>query len=1025
MKSPSFQRISWVATILLLCLSPLIMSRWVANCFQVPKFVLLLTLGIPLAAWGFFDLGLRMARSFHPRHNAGEGLELWEWCILAKGSILTLSTLASLSLSISFWGDPGRCHGWISRILILGVSLVIYRSIRGNVGGLRQLMMGVVLAGVPISLYALLQVAGMDPLIPGLAGERPCSTLGNAAFLGDITLFTLFSAWGLILTERRSWLHACWFAAMALSGLALFCSLARAAWLGACVGALVFLFFFFRKSPDVEPRPEIRKHLLGGTLASIVLMMTIFLFLTGQGSIIFQRAWNTFFLDPTGTGRVLLWEDSIRLARKYWLLGCGPEAFAVAFLPERSLSLARFNPLTRYDHAHCELLHCLCTEGILGLSAFLALAAVGFRGLLRSIKSDSQRHLALALLASLAAYGTTSLFSLHVLSTSLLWHGFLAAGAAMALSGSRPVLSLGPLGKSMLTGLAIFGAFLSGKILWADHCFSVGNGYLYVGNKEKASTWAQKASWFAPWNADYRMLWADSLAPHEHALHLYDHLLQHRTSNQPDLVLEKKALCQFSREEAYEALSTVETLLALDPFSSAGHLLRSYILFDLSRFHPSLESVERTRFLDPWDPNAFHLERLVSRICEEDPETSAKSSPWERLHPTHIRSHHRLGTLLLLGTPDTGLTVAPPLASSNSEIFFPVFRNDLEWNTCLHLHSDSESPARVCLEVYDQQGLCIETETWEVSREGISLSSVDRFREIPSGWVHLRSDGDVFAWQILESLRQERVVLAPCQPVLVAGIPLLSSEESMWLGVSIVNPALSPLSCHMQILDQRGHSHQEERFILSPRTQRLLLDGVDLIPREGHGLLMIKADKPFLAQAVMGSLCGNHPSACGISDLSPRNEAFFPVFGCRYSSDLRLLAANPHPTQTAFVSCSLFREEDPIPSPCSIEIPPRTVIDLVPRLPHQDAGLLVQSSLDLFLLQTLRWKDGPRPGWIVSSGEKGSCNPILPTPQEDIAGFLAMLPIDPRSNRIQMPFRFFFRGRVLFPTNLWKKENHP
>jgi len=1024
METSSGMRWTWYIALASVSLCPLVMTRWVANCFQTPKYALLVTLGLPLTFLAVLDLSRQRLDSAQAR----PGLSWWERGVLLRWATLTVATAASISLPISFWGDPGRCHGLIARFLTLGIALVVYRCIQEDPKRIRQLLMALVLSSLPVSFYALFQAAGWDPLLPENPHERPFSTLGNAAFLGDVMQFAFFSAWGLLLTEKRLRVRILWLTAGTAAGLALLTTLTRSAWLGTGSALCLSIVLLAKSRPLRKQIPGLSRSFLW-VLPSVALSL-FFLSFTGYGRQIFQRVIQTASLDFTGTGRLLIWKDACQVAKDHWLNGSGLETFALAFLPETSLGLARFNPLTRYDNAHCEFLNCLCTEGILGLSTYLFLGCIGLRGLWRSFRQASHPFLSLALLASLVAHMASGFFNFDIVATSLLWYTFLAAGAAMGPTKDIPSFSVGTMSKLAAGALFLLGTIFSGRLLWADHLSSLANGYLFAGNAKKAKIYARRASRLIPWNADYKIVLADSLGPdHEETVQLYDRVLKKRSSPQVDWILEKKISYQLTKGRPEAALASLDKLLRLAPYSSTAHLLGVHTFVGLSRFEEALWALEQARFLDPWNDHSLTLERKIAPLfkCAAD-KKGLHPIGRQQIHPIRLAINSPSSALVLFGKPGTALSCAPASSTPTQELFFPLFRSDSAWSTHFHLFPVMENEDSAQCQFFSKEGILLGEDTLDLSPKGYWPFSQEAPGVHQSGWIKIRTHVPVYGWQLLKGHLGEQVVMAPSKETTEAGLPLPVHEKDSWLGISLVNPSERFLEYRLHLFDSSGRPVFEERKALGPRAQRLLVDGKDLPTRESNRFLSLQGNRPFHIQAVLGGSSDGTAFACGLSDLSLKSHALFPLLEARYGGSSHLFAANPDPVREASLICSVFREEQVVQKIHAVNIPPQSVIDLISTVGvHQEFGVQIRSSLPLSFLGIVDWKKGPRPGIVATTGEVSATSLMAPFPQAEASGFLALLPSEGAWSRIRLiPFEqqpspcramdFHFRGRLLLPT---------
>jgi hypothetical protein len=228
---------------------------------------------------------------------------------------------------------------------------------------------------------------------------RPPSTLGHAAYFATYLLYIAFAGAELVRLESDHPIqpgplqprpvragapgdtHASrpsqpWkIAAIAASVLAIFAivlSGTRAALLGFLIGAM---FVILLGQGRALPAAVKRTGLLATTGALLLVVLTIAFYFSPAGERLRARAfWASE--DRLGGSRLLLWRDSLRMSSKHWLLGYGPETFAVEFPLHQSLDLARAFPDFYHESPHNIFLDALVSKGVFGLAALLALTVL-------------------------------------------------------------------------------------------------------------------------------------------------------------------------------------------------------------------------------------------------------------------------------------------------------------------------------------------------------------------------------------------------------------------------------------------------------------------------------------------------------------------------------------------------------------------------------------------------------------------------------------------------------------------------
>lgn len=133
-------------------------------------------------------------------------------------------------------------------------------------------------------------------------------------------------------------------------------------------------------------------------------------------------------------GRTIIWRDTIKgMVPEVWHKGCGIETFRVAFLPHKSIDLAKNGPKQNWRNPHNVILYELTSNGILGLLTYLAVVIFSFLALVRARRQSLQTSFGLlvtGLLASFCGYLVHNLFNYDVVATGYTF--YLMVGLAQA-----------------------------------------------------------------------------------------------------------------------------------------------------------------------------------------------------------------------------------------------------------------------------------------------------------------------------------------------------------------------------------------------------------------------------------------------------------------------------------------------------------------------------------------------------------------------------------------------------------------
>jgi tetratricopeptide (TPR) repeat protein/O-antigen ligase len=341
--------------------------------------------------------------------------------VLLLVAVNGLATAVSLAPRISLWGSPERLQGTLATMSYAVLFLLIISHLRRQ-SQWRRITAVIAVTGIVVSVYAVLQYAGLDPIIwKGATSPRVVSTLGNPIFLGAYLLFPLFVIGARLLDAIRTnsagpagrrWPSISgWSAAIGITLVALFLSASRGPTLGLLAGVLVLAAIGAVFASDLaHRRPSIpavlrsslrRSWVLPAVVAVIGVSVPVIVNLPESSGETLRRLphhgrlTSAFDLQSrTARVRLLLWRgaaeivispdplpitssttDQLHTVRA--ITGYGPET--IEYLYQRVFP----NGLTRVedrrkipDRAHNDTVDALLTTGILGAAATVALFAV-------------------------------------------------------------------------------------------------------------------------------------------------------------------------------------------------------------------------------------------------------------------------------------------------------------------------------------------------------------------------------------------------------------------------------------------------------------------------------------------------------------------------------------------------------------------------------------------------------------------------------------------------------------------------
>ncbi|MEN3334735.1 MAG: hypothetical protein V7641_4100 [Blastocatellia bacterium] len=419
----------------LLALVPLAFSTTVHRMFTLPKFALLLVGAAALAGlMGLMTLpqsggGLRALRSRH----------VILVCLYVGA--MAVSSIFGIAPRVALCGSFENLMGLMTRIgfLICCLSLII--GIGNARARLQAMLWAITLTGLIVATYAFAQFFGRDPFMSAslytydsAAGRivRVISTLGHADYLGNFLLYTTPVSAAVALASRgRERLLA--LITVALSILVIIFSGTRGAIVGLLVGAGAFALTAIssKESTLVLRNRQTRRR--AAVAALIVIAVVILIVLNPASRNLVARARVALAEGTSGSGRTLLWRDSLPMLPAYGLVGCGSEGFRRAFLPYKSKELAELAPQTNNESSHDAYLDAAISYGLPGAILYVAVLASALALLVRARRRAADKEMKITcagILSALVAVTIHNVFIFDQISTGLYFFAFAALAQA-------------------------------------------------------------------------------------------------------------------------------------------------------------------------------------------------------------------------------------------------------------------------------------------------------------------------------------------------------------------------------------------------------------------------------------------------------------------------------------------------------------------------------------------------------------------------------------------------------------------
>jgi O-antigen ligase len=413
------------------------------------------------------------------------------WAVLLGW--IGLTAAVGLDGLYAWTGTPERHFGAFTWLLC-GLAFLAGHRLSDEEDG--RLVIGAgVLTAFLAGAWAVADELGWDPVrVQG--GGRLIGSMGSSAYVGAAMTLLVPLAAGVALD--RSWSRLMrWLAAAAtiLSIGALIGSGARAAWVGAALGAALVLWI---RRPSLPPG-RVRAAVAGGLIGMAVVGVAL---LSGVGGRVPQAFDKS---QPGGLNRIDEWRVAARVVEHHPLTGVGPEGYRIAFsgVVDSAYQEAHGrNPLP--DRAHDSLLDIAATTGLPGVALYLVLAALVVGFLLRAVKHGPAWLAGTAV--GIVAYALQGLllFPLAELEPAV-W--LLAGLVVVHVAQDSELASFHPprVAGGVLAGLAVVALVAGGRDVEGDRMTKGAMSALAAGNIHHASQLAHRAVRMRPDQMEYRL----------------------------------------------------------------------------------------------------------------------------------------------------------------------------------------------------------------------------------------------------------------------------------------------------------------------------------------------------------------------------------------------------------------------------------------------------------------------------------------------------------------------------------------
>lgn len=345
--------------------------------------------------------------------------------LLVFALVCCISTIFSNDPWMSLVGVYERHFGLHGILCCVILYFILVSSLKKE-NNLFFLLSSLVIAGLLISLYAILQITGLDFFKIDWFLTKPGSFLGNSNFLGQYLAPIFPMSVFLGLYHKKKLIKILFFIAASIILTGIIISQCRGAWTAVFISVFSTLIILLSTGSNFLNINRIIKLLIFSCLLffiafgvtssvlvkhkmiipfGIIAIITIcvyywwirtltliettvkekllFILLPGtlgifSTAILFSRctgfpviAQYFSIFDFTHSTRFYLWRDSFYVIKQHFLLGSGIETYRIAFMPYKAKALELLDPITNHDNPHNNALYYWASTGIFGLLSYI------------------------------------------------------------------------------------------------------------------------------------------------------------------------------------------------------------------------------------------------------------------------------------------------------------------------------------------------------------------------------------------------------------------------------------------------------------------------------------------------------------------------------------------------------------------------------------------------------------------------------------------------------------------------------
>jgi O-antigen ligase len=391
-------------------------SPWTADSIYAPKvLVLCCFVGVGLLAWGVAvlrgDLAIRVPRRW--------------WLPLCVSVLIVASAGFGIDARMAVVGSNEFLQGSVVQVAALGAYWLSIQMV-SDTARLRDMTRVTVAGSAMVALYALAQIAGLDPSVWPSAEyyhfQRGFATLGNPDMLGVFLVVGAVLAPAVALSESRVRNKVVWWVLSAVLGTVTLLTMVRAAWFGFAVGIVVLVLLGHRLRLQTSPIDRQALKAISFGLAATVVLRS----LTTSGELV--RRLVQVFANPeaASSGRFALWREAIDVIGQRPLFGTGPDSYLLGWYSQQGTETMRTAGMGLIvQDPHNTPLMLAATLGVPAVLMLIAWGVTSLRdaaGVVGSTQGQPQRSMLpyAGWIAAVVAFAAASFFGITTIAPAVL-----------------------------------------------------------------------------------------------------------------------------------------------------------------------------------------------------------------------------------------------------------------------------------------------------------------------------------------------------------------------------------------------------------------------------------------------------------------------------------------------------------------------------------------------------------------------------------------------------------------------------